>query len=427
MPETVEGSPVYVERIETPKGLHNLLIVSTVTGRVMALEAATGETVWSTNPPTGPRWTTSSPALDPNRAFIYAYGLDGYVHKLSVANGTEVTTGHWPELITLKGDVEKGSSAIAIATTAAGQDYLYMTISGYPEPGDAGDYQGHLVAINLRTGVQHVFNAACSNRPIHFDEGGSSTTDCLVVQAGIWARAGAVYDRGTDRVFVTAGNGVFDADRGGFNWATSVVALRPDGSTDGGTPLDSYTPANFQYLNDEDLDLSSTTVAPLELPAGTSDPPLAVQGGKDGQLRLLDLSDLSGRGAPRKIGGELQILPIPQGGEILTHPAVWLDGDRSYVAVSNEQGISAFVLDHAAGSPRLQNAWTSPLACQSPVYTNGMLVCATTGKLMALDAQSGRLLWSDSTIHSIHWQNPIVIGNSIFIPDDSSLTAWSLP
>ena len=48
--------------------------------------------------------------------------------------------------------------------------------------------------------------------------------------------------------------------------AHTVIALRPDGSTDGGTPLDSWTPWNYQTLNDIDADLSSTTIATLPVP-----------------------------------------------------------------------------------------------------------------------------------------------------------------
>src|SRR2546430_2203926 len=121
--------------------------------------------------------------------------------------------------------------------TISGINYLYATIAAYPDPGDAGDYQGHLVAINLANGEQHVFNALCSDRDQHFSY--DAAHDCSARQAGVWARAGAIYDPVTDRTFVTTGNGAFDADKGGFNWGTSIVALHPDGTTDHGTPIDS--------------------------------------------------------------------------------------------------------------------------------------------------------------------------------------------
>src|SRR6202022_4073579 len=114
-----------------------------------------------------------------------------------IVNGKETIGDGWPALITLKGDVEKGSSNIAIATAQNGSTYLYMTTSAYPDPGDDGDYQGHLVTIDIANGNQHVFNALCSDSDEHFAVGG-----CSSQQAGIWARAGAVYDPVIDRVFV---------------------------------------------------------------------------------------------------------------------------------------------------------------------------------------------------------------------------------
>ena len=111
-------------------------------------------------------YTTSSPAIDPGRAFVYSYGLDGRVHKFAVADGTETTTGGWPQVATLKGFDEKGSSPLVFATARSGTTYLYSANGGYP--GDAGDYQGHVTAINLSTGAQKVFNTQCSDQTVHF-------------------------------------------------------------------------------------------------------------------------------------------------------------------------------------------------------------------------------------------------------------------
>lgn len=427
LPESVDGSPVFARAVDTPSGRHDLLIVSTQAGRLVALDAASGDTIWSADPPAGPRWTTSSPAIDPDGQFVYAYGLDGQVHKRLLATGEEVAGDGWPQLITRKPSVEKGSSALSIATTRNGSNYLYMTIAAYPDPGDDGDYQGHLVTIDLRTGNKHVFNAACSDKEMLFVENGDSSSDCANVQSGIWARAGAVYDSRTDRVYVTTGNGVFDGDSGGYNWGTSVLALSPDGSPGGGTPLDSYTPTNHQFLTDMDLDLSSTTVTALLLPDGSTLPPLAVQGGKDGRVRLLNLADLSGRGGPGHLGGELQIVDPPQWGEILTRPAVWTDGTTSYVAVANDEGITTYSLQVTPeGGPLLVQRWYSEGGATSPVYANGILYCIRSRELFALDASSGEVLWSDPSVDLVHWQSPIVIDDRLFVADARAVSAYKV-
>src|SRR5262249_13483579 len=164
LPATADSAPIYLAGAATAKGRRDLLVVETIAGQVFALDAATGATVWTWQPPAGPRYATSAPALDPGRLHVYAYALDGEVHKLAVADGTEVTGGGWPQLATLKPQVEKGSSALALAT-AGGRSYLYVANGGYP--GDAGDYQGHVTAIDLASGGQKVWNAACSDKALH--------------------------------------------------------------------------------------------------------------------------------------------------------------------------------------------------------------------------------------------------------------------
>src|SRR5581483_4071921 len=174
IPNTCDGSPVFIGGVMTRDSIRNLLIVETVAGQLVALDADDGSIVWQTTAPAGPRWTTSSPAVEPNRKSVYAYTLDGFIHRYEVATGREVVGDGFPALVTRKGDVEKGSSNLSIATAANGRTYLYMTTAAYPDPGDAGDYQGHLVTIDLRGGEQHVFNALCSDRPIHFSDSGGA-------------------------------------------------------------------------------------------------------------------------------------------------------------------------------------------------------------------------------------------------------------
>jgi len=82
--EQSDGAPVYVSNVLTKRGFIDLLITSTTRGRVIALDADRGTLVWQTTPPGGPRWTTSSPAVDPKKEFVFAYGLDGYVHKYAI-------------------------------------------------------------------------------------------------------------------------------------------------------------------------------------------------------------------------------------------------------------------------------------------------------------------------------------------------------
>ena len=238
LPAIADGAPVYLEAVTTASGVKNLLFVTTRDGRIIALDAQNGATVWShqygpngckiINNGNGDCYTTSSPAIDPNRQFVYSYGLDGNVHKYLVGDGTEILVGGWPQNATLKGYDEKGSSALSTATSG-GTTYLYVTHGGYP--GDNGDYQGHVTAINVATGAQKVFNTACSDQPAHlFHFGGGVEPTCATKQNAIWSRPGVIYDAGTDRIFMGTGN-AFSAGIGQFdgnhNWSESVIALAP--------------------------------------------------------------------------------------------------------------------------------------------------------------------------------------------------------
>lgn len=434
LPAVADGAPVFLSAVGTANGTRDLLFVTTKAGHIAALDAHTGAQLWAHQYPAGACrinnggptcYTTSSPAIDPNRQFVYSYGLDGFVHKYRVGDGTEVTGGGWPEVTSLKPFDEKGSSPLCVATTRDGTSYLYVLHAGYP--GDRGDYQGHVTAINLADGSQHVFNATCSDQPVHFVER-PGTPDCPLVQTAIWARAGAVYDVETDRIYMATGNGTFDPAR--HAWGDSVFALNPDGTGANGNPLDSYTPTNQQALNNTDADLGSTAPALLPAPASSAVRHLAVQGGKDGRLRLLNLDNLSGKGGPGFTGGEVgAVINAPQRGQVLTAPAVWTNpaDSTTWAFVANARGIEGLRLTvDASGTPTLAVAWQNAGGGSSPIVANGVLYVAGSNNLRALDPVTGRSLWSDTQIGGIHWESPIVANGVLYITDEQShLTVYS--
>jgi outer membrane protein assembly factor BamB len=437
LPSVADGAPVFLHGVPTGNGLTDLLFITTKAGDILAVDAHSGSLVWQHQVPAGSCrinnfllacYTTSSPAIDPGRQYVYSYGLDGRVHKYQVGDGREILDGGWPEVVTLKPYDEKGSSALAIATARSGSSYLYVVTSGYF--GDQGDYQGHLVAINLADGSQRVFNVLCSDQAVHLaDQRITASTDCSQVQAGIWARAGVVYSPETDKIYLATGNGAFDPAH--HHWGDTVFALRPDGTGASGDPLDSYTPATFARLQQFDVDLGSTAPALLPPVAGSAFPHLAVQGGKDATLRLLNLDDLSGQGGPGHTGGEVFSLPVPMGGQVLTAPAVWTDpADSSpWVFVANGHGMAGLrvTLDSNTGVPRLAPAWQTPDGGTSPIVANGVLYYAGSGHLWALAPKTGQVLWSSAQVGPIHWESPIVAGGTLYLTDESgSLAGFSL-
>jgi putative pyrroloquinoline-quinone binding quinoprotein len=429
----VDGAPVGLTSVVTPGGTRDLLYSTTKSGTLVASDAATGALVWSQPHPysgEGGQYTNSSPAIDPNRLYVYSYGLDGYAHKHQVGDGAEITSGGWPQLTTLKPSREKATGALTIATARSGAKYLYVAHGGYRD--DQGDYQGHVTAINLTDGTQKVFNTLCSDQTVHL-RFYPEVPSCEYKRSAIWAKDGVIYDDVTDRIYMATGNGRFDADSGGHNWGDSVLALNPDGTGSGdGKPVDSYTPTDYAELETVDRDLGST--GPAILPSSPLAPPgytgrLALQGGKDKKLRLIDLTNMSGQGGPGKVGGEIVVETQLNG--LFTVPAVWInpaDGSTWVFVVNN--GVSAgFRLEFPEGAPWLVKKWQSSLNGRSPLVANNVLYFANGNAIYALDPLIGNALWTD-TGHSgsLHWQSPVVFNGRLYITDDAGyLTAWALP
>jgi len=429
LPGTADGAPVYLRAVSTTLGIKDLVFVTTKAGHIVALEAHTGGTIWSKQNAAGlcrinqgstPCYTTSSPAIDPNWQFVYSYGLDGKVHKYQVGDGSEVISSSWPETTTLKPEDEKGSPPLTMATVSS-VTYLYAANGGYP--GDQGDYQGHITAINLSDGTQRVFNAMCSNQTVHFNY---SSPDCPDVQSAIWARSAVVYLSDTNKIYMATGNGTFNP--ASHYWGDTVFALNPDGTGLNGDPLKTYTPVNYQHLQDTDQDIGSTNVALLPTAITSTVTHLAMEGGKDAVLRLIDLDALSG--SVGSTGGEVFSMAVPQGGEVLTASAVWVNPDdhSTWVFVANDNGISGLQVTYSgSGVPQLTFRWKKNNGGTSPIVANGVLFQAGPNNIYARDPKTGNVLWQDSTIGGIHWESPVVVNGVVYITDENAhLTAYAL-
>jgi outer membrane protein assembly factor BamB len=435
LPNVADGAPVLLQGVTTVAGVQDLVFVNTTDGWILALNAQTGATVWSQQT-SGSNFMTTSPAIDPNRLYVYSYGLDGYAHKFQVGNGAEVTTGGWPVQTTKKPSVEKASAPLATATVS-GTSYLYVVHGGYP--GDAGDYQGHLSAINLGTAAANVFNAMCS------------TQTALIISAGcaghgsaIWGRPSAVYDAATGKIFVatgnaTNGNGGAGTWNGTTMWSESLLALNPNGTGASGKPLDSYTPTDVNSLDQGDTDIGSTAVAILPVPATSNVQHLGVLGGKDSILRLLDLDNLSdsSTAGPGHQGGEIFTIGIPQGDELLSQPVVWVNpGDGStWVFIGNTSGLSGLQLAiDASGNPSLVKKWQlgSQSAASSPLVANNVLYfhgnVSGNNVLIAYTPTTGAPLWSVTVGGGVHWQSPVVANGVLYVEDGGgNLNAFAPP
>jgi outer membrane protein assembly factor BamB len=416
--DVADSTPILLQHVGGGRTGIPMLFQTTKSGVTLGIEAITGKILWRFTTH-GSTVTNSTPAADPSGKAIYVPGIDGKVHKLSAATGREEHAPGFPARITRLPLSEKDASPLNVAN-----GYLYAVTSGYY--GDAPPYDGHVVAVNLSDGKTTVFNSLCSNyRKL------VKATTCSQQRSGIWGRGGAVVDPESSlngRIYAATGNGQFDAVSGGENYGDSLLSLSADLSS----LLGSYTPTDYQQLENGDTDLGSSSPGILPAQPSSETPYMLVEGGKDAILKLLNRASLPG------LGGELQLIDLPGG--LFSAPAVWTDASsNAWIFLGFSDEVEAYRLQTSSkGISQLQGIWqinpgNSSGEGSSPVVADGIVFGAFNGALVALDALNGKELWSSAqhsagvTIGNIHWESPIVVNGWVYCSDESgNLTAYSL-
>jgi outer membrane protein assembly factor BamB len=414
-----DSTPIYLPGVTVRGVARGMLFQTAKNGETFGIEADTGRILWRfrTVGPGYPQITTSTPAADPSGAAIYVPGVDGYVHKLDVATGRELHAPGFPLRITRMPHTEKDASALNVAN-----GYLYATTSGFD--GDAPPYDGHVVALRLSDGRRTIFNTLCSKKRTL-----PTPHSCPYQMSGIWSRGGAVVDPDPSMhgaVYAATGNGNFNAAAGGHNYGDSVLSL----SGNLVNLLGSYTPTNYESLDQNDVDLGSTSPALLPRDPRSRTPLMLVQGGKDAILRLVDRASLPG------VGGELSEVQLPAG--LFATPAVWSDSsNRTWVFLGFSGEVAAYrIVTGANRKSRIVEAWRTQIGSSdgegsSAVVSNGVVFDAVNGAVVALDATTGSVLWSSAghphTIGNVHWESPIVVNGRVYCSDESgNLTAFAV-
>jgi outer membrane protein assembly factor BamB len=420
LPGTVDSSPIELNGVAAKGHARDVLVVTTSYGRTLAIDARTGATLWEYTPSDigsyagSAQFTTASPTADPDRRYVYASTPDGEIHKLLIATGHEVHSGRWPARVTLDPTHEKLASPPSIDG-----GHLIVVTDGYI--GDIPPYQGHVVEISRATGqIQAVFNSLCSNvrHLLH-------PSRCPDSDSAIWGRAGAVVES-NGNVLVATSNGESTQTttfNGRTNWSDSVLELSPQGLK----LLHNWTPTDQLHLTQDDLDLGSTS--PALLPGD-----LAVQGGKSGELSLLNLKKLDGTSGPAgpRTGGELQTIDAPGPTDVFSQPAVATIDGTTYVFVTTSAGTAAYRLD----GRHLSVVWKDSTPGTSPVLAGGLLYIydETDGLLVVRSPRTGRQLAS-LPVGKGHWNSPIIVGGRIILPtgnandraSSGSLATYHLP
>jgi hypothetical protein len=211
--------------------------------------------------------------------------------------------------------------------------------------------------------------------------------------AGAWGRGGVV--RGPRGIIIQTADGLYDPAAGSFG--ETVMTLAPKELR----IVDSFTPANWRYLNSRDLDLGSTGPVVFPFQGRT----LVATIAKEAVLYLLDANALGGpdHSTPlyqsarlgndeemlggRGVWGSIATAADPQGRRFLYVP-MWGPPSKSAPAFALSNGhaprgsIMAFQVAGEGDSLSLSPAWISRdmHVPDPPVVANGVVYAIQTGE-----------------------------------------------
>jgi len=434
-------APVAAANSATVKGVRSVVYVAGISGTVFALDAQTGEEIWSHEfkiaalPGKGryqgtflcPNGITATPVIDKSTNLLYVIAADGALNGLDLGSG-RVRYGP----VQLVAPFAKASSLNLV------DGVVYTTLAQGCGNGLSGVY-----AVDVRDAHRPVIRQMLL-----------SNTDT----AGIWGRGGAVIG-GDGRIYGGTADGHTDPLAG--DYSNMVVAV----STKDLRLLDYFLPANWEYLRKKDFDLGAST--PVWF--GWKNRELVAGGFKEGVIYLLDAQHPGGKDhqtplyvSPRwgndkaacceglGIWGGLSTYRDEDGQTWLFSP---MGGPVSATAphfpITNGENphgsVMAFkvVADSKTGDPTLQPAWISgDFNVPDPVaIANGVVFGVSTGSnevqrggeahrmtethpavLKALDAKTGKELFNSGDAMSswVHFSGLAISDGRVFAVDHDS-------
>jgi hypothetical protein len=307
------GAPLYLDQLAVSAppvtGTFHVTFAATSSGDVYAINALAtpqqkaGTILWRRHlgkPATStdggvPVGVLGTPTIDrtTNRLYVCAdtddaaSGKGWKIFALNLGDGS-IQPG-WPvvlsnEAVSAPGINANGPSAMGAQQLTSQRGALTLSPDGslvYLVFGAYGDaVPGWLVAVNTTTA--HVVAAFSGGRSAKGNNG------------GMWSSAGVTLDA-HGNVFAVTGNGPPGQKDHPGAWGQSVLTW-PQPGKDGFMLTGTYTPFNYEAADNVDIDLGSSAaiIIPDLDPQSTSTPHLAVVGGKQGNVYLLDRSHLPG-------------------------------------------------------------------------------------------------------------------------------------
>jgi hypothetical protein len=445
----MRASPLYLENGPNNKGV---FFAATAANNVVALDETTGAMVWTKSVGMAPAasGTTcgdirpigiiSTPVIDAQARTIFVAGAVGtssimthQVHALSVDDGSE-RTGGWPV------DVSKVTSgSVTFSPVPQNQrsalslvnGIIYVAYGGHN--GDCGTYHGWMVAINSANPTTVAGWATSGEGDAIWAAGGMASDG-----NGVFATTGDNHPRLTthmDSEEVIRITGMAVADKSNQNL---------------------FYPTEWLNMDNTDADFSANSPVYIEVPdpSGTTRT-YVVAITKDGSFYVLNSKNLGG------MGGQVAKLTIATGGAMVVHtvPAAYTTSNGVHVTFTTDSGaqcptgmpsgtVVMSVLIPAGATPAPHVVWcastgkagaqgesgpgsnlpASPMITTTDGKSDAMVWFMNSGKLTAVDGDTGKVLYtsSDTCTGVKQWTAPIAVKGHIVAGGDGHLCSWSL-
>jgi hypothetical protein len=463
------ASPLYVANLAIPgQGFHNVVYVATEHDSVYAFDAdgRSSTPIWKdsfinpgsgiTTVPSGDTGEccdispeigiTSTPVIDPSTNTMYVVAKTkevvgsntNYVqrlHALDITTGAEKFGGPVAIQASVPGTgVGSSGGTLPFNSLRENQRTALLLLNGvvymaFGSHGDIPPYHGWALGYNATTlQLQYTFCATPNG------EGG-----------GIWQSGDGLASDATGSIYLTTGDGTFDANSGGKDYGDSYLRLNPNL-----TVADYFTPANQGDLNADNNDLGAGGLALLPLQPGPF-PNLMTSAGKNETIDLVDRDNLGHYNA----NGDSQIvqtLPFifpngqPEHGNYSA--PVYFNGDVFYSPVTDV--LQSFPLTNGlfpTSSP-MKSAAVFPypggaMSVSANGSSNGILWAVqrndvtAPGVLFAYDPRHNgstlQVLYSsaqagtrDTLDLAAKFSIPTVANGKVYVASDSDLTIYGL-
>ena len=432
------AQPLWVANVNIGGGTHNVIIAATQHDTVYAFDADASpcQTYWSQSLlGGGETWVNSgdvntsdispdigivgTPVIDPNSNTIYVVSksknggaFHQRLHALNLSDGSERFGGPQEIAFTWNGITFDPLRQNQRAGLALVNGVVYVA---YASHGDNPVYYGWIVGYNASNLSQvSLFN----------DDPGSGF-------GGIWMSGGAPAADSSGNLYVISGNGNFD---GNTQFGDSFLRL----STDGGINVTGFfSPSNQASDNSSDLDFGSGGAAILVDPSSGPVPHLAVGGGKDGKLFLLNRDNLGGNSS--NDGGAVQAFSL--GNMIFATPAFWqntlyLGPISDHVKSYTLNGSGQFNTSPSSQSPGGFGFPGATPSISAQGSSNGIVWAienAGTAILHAYDATNlGSELWNsanngaDQAGPAVKFTVPTVANGKVYVGTASEISVYGL-